>query len=180
MARTKKTVDKKGTPTVKETPFKIDASYVSISGGQVSFKARKFVPISEITLVCDSVTSAVVSDEEFQPYLEDFLVWTALVRLYTDLDVDEMIEQNADAWYEELVCSNIKEVMKEIILADQYELIFDSVHKMVEHAANTKKSSLDLLFDALLNDGLLFDLLERISQVEAESMEGVVENGQLS
>ncbi len=179
MPRTKKTVEKKEEVVVQESPFNIDASYVSISGETVEFKARKFVPISEISLVCDSVASAIADEVSYNPCLEEFLVWTALVKLYADLEVDGLIEQNADTWYEELTCSNLKEVLSGIMLDSQYRLIVDSIHKLIKYNIKNRMTPLDRLIDAFVSDGLLFDLLEKVAPSESV-VEGVEENGQLS
>lgn len=179
MPRTKKTLEKKEEIVVQVNPFDIDASYVSISGEAKEFKARKFAPISEIAFVCEDIASAVTAEGGYHPYLEEFLVWTALVRLYTDLDVDELIEENADAWYEELTCTNLKDVLMGIILFSQYTLITNSVSKIVDYTIRNKKSSLDTLIDAFVSDGLLFDLLEKAAASESV-VEGAEIDGQLS
>lgn len=176
MPRTKKTVEKKEEVVVQTKPFDIDASYVSISGEAKEFKARKFAPISEIALVCEDIASAVTAEGGYHPYLEEFLVWTALVRLYTDLDVDELIDENADVWYKELTCTNLKDVLMGIIMLSQYTLITNSVSEIVDYTIRNKKSSIDTLIDTFIGDGLLFDLLEKITTGETESMEGAPED----
>lgn len=162
---------------VQVYPFTIDASFTSVSGETVNFKARKFVPISDIAVACEQIASAVVSKDGYFPYLEEFLIWTTIVNLYTDLEVDALIEEDADHWYEELTCSNLKTVLQGIVMFSQYTLIELSARDMIEHSLANKKSSLDVLIDTFLGDGLLFDLLEKITSNE---MEGAEENVQLS
>lgn len=180
MPRTKKPKEEVVSVLPIENQYNIDSSYVSISGEIVNFKARNFVPISEITIVCENIASAVAAEDGYHPYLEEFLVWTALVNLYTDIEINTMIEQDSDLWYKELVCSNLKDVLTGIISQGQYKLIVESVHNLIMYTIRNKKSSLDTLIDYLIGDGVLLDLLENAVPSETKPMEGEEANVKLS
>lgn len=181
MPRTKKATETKEAPVVipfAPNPYNIEASYTSISGEPVKFRARKFAPLSEISLSCENLASAIVSQEGYSPYLEDFLSWTTIIRLYTDLENTGLLDQDPDIWYEELVCSDIKKVLLNIIMPEQYRLIAESTHKLVEY--KTRKSSLDILIDVLMQDDQFAELLDKISDTQKFIVEGPDADEQLS
>lgn len=181
MPRTKKAGEAKEAPVVipfTPNPYNIEASYTSISGEPVKFRARKFAPLSEISLSCENLASAIVLQEGYSPYLEEFLVWTTLVRLYTDLEATGLLDQDPDLWYEELICSDIKGVLLDIIMPEQYKLIAESTQKLVEY--RTRKSSLDILIDILMKDDQFAELLDKISDTQKFIVEGTDAHEQLS
>lgn len=193
MPKTKKTEEKKEQPIavipfaaaeedeqpLAAFPFDIEASYTSISGESVPFKARKFVPISRIAITVEGLADAVISDGEYRPYLEEHLVWTSLVGLYTNLEINELIDQDVDVWHEELDCSDLKKVLLGIIMPSQYKLIVESTHKLIDY--KKRKTSMDVLIETLMADESFTNFLEAISVPDKlTNMEGNIADGNLS
>lgn len=142
-----------------------------IGGHENSFNYDKPNFIQMIQVI-ESVSDAVIRDQEYKPYLEQYLVDLNIVSTFTDIELPEDINECYAFLHDSGIASTVKN-----LLPEECSFIAQSVSDLVAFKKDgaAKKTKIDELLDALIHfvgtlnkefDGLdMNDILSRMEKI---------------
>ena len=142
-----------------------------VGGQEVTFNYDKPTFLDMISVI-ETVANAVVSDEEYKPYLENYLTDSNIVAQFTDVELPEDINECYAFMHESGIAGTIKN-----LLPDECSFIAQSVSDLVGFKKDqaAKRTKVDALIDALIHlvgtindefEGLdINDVLSRMEKV---------------
>lgn len=142
-----------------------------VGGREVTFNYDKPNFLDMITVI-EAVADAVVSDGQYKPYLEKYLINMNIVAQFTDVELPEDINECYDFLVETGIAGTVKSLMP-----DECSFIEQSVSSLVAFKKDeaAKRTKIDALIDALIHfvgtlnkefEGLdINDVLSRMEKV---------------
>lgn len=121
-------------------------SYVSVSGESKDIAISNLVSMSHMQVATQCIEEFVFKDDDYLPELLEIAEWMVIIKTYTDLNVDEMSDDDLVAEIYNKANNSLTLTLCNAINTRQLDAIFEAAEKRIQRRATESQ------FDVLCKD----------------------------
>lgn len=125
---------------------KVEISYVSYKGEELPIAVAELAPMHLMSAAASSIADAVFDGNEYTPEWFDVALWTVVARVYSDLDVTALTDEDAVAEVYNRNDNSLVLTLSNIINKEQLDMIQEAADRRIQ------KRAIESQFDLLCKD----------------------------